>query len=327
MPCESPGIRTAQPYFGCGVYHPRHRAEESCFKKWTKEEPVMECILCGNDSWEIVFEYDSPDKYESWVGITDVKRAWKRCDGCGFYQHERNYPLSNLDVIYENGYRDRGLNGESIEESFSRISRIPESENAKRVEWVIRNGVPDTLLDIGSGIGIFPYVMKENGASVWCNEINSDSIRFINSLGIKCTKALPFHTDFSLVSLIHVLEHMEEPKEFLTHIKPLVRPKGSLYVEVPSASEFYTLDKYHDAFNSCHTVFFDLSTLEKTLHSCGYRVHDISELHYPQRNRTRVVAIGVKRTPRVPASGRREHQPLPNQGPQPVVQRHLRTLL
>ncbi len=254
----------------------------------------MKCILCDNNSWEVVFEYNTPDKYEKCVGITDIMRTWKRCNNCGLYQQQRNYPLSVLQVIYESDYRSKELTGESIEEAFERISKIPDSENSKRIEWATRNGVPDTLLDIGSGLGIFPYAMRNKGTSVLCTEINCDSRKFINSLGIKCVKELPFNIKFSMVSLIHVLEHMENTKEFLINVKPLLRSKGNLFIEVPSASEFEILDKHHDVFNSCHTVFFNTATLEKIINLCGYGVHDMSELHYSQRNLTSVVAMCEK---------------------------------
>jgi 2-polyprenyl-3-methyl-5-hydroxy-6-metoxy-1,4-benzoquinol methylase len=154
--------------------------------------------------------------------------------------------------------------------------------------------VPDTLLDIGSGLGVFPYAMRNKGTSVWCTEINYDSRKFINSLGIKCVKELPFYTKFGMVSLIHVLEHMKNPKEYLIDLKPLLQSRGNLFIEVPSASEFEILEKHHDVFNSCHTVFFNTAALEKMLKLCGYTVCDMDELYYPQRNLTSLVVLCEK---------------------------------
>lgn len=126
----------------------------------------MACIICGShNNSKKVWDYFEPDKYEQYVGIDRIKRRWQQCGGCGIYRQYRNYKIEILSEIYKNGYRDKRFRGETIDNAFNRIMLIPleSSENKQRVEW-LKDVLPmteGTMLDIGSGIGVFPFLMKD----------------------------------------------------------------------------------------------------------------------------------------------------------------------
>jgi len=253
----------------------------------------MKCKVCGSNGWLNNSLVKEPDKYEKWMGITDVRRCWRKCLGCGLWHHRRNYSLANLEKIYEDGYRHPDFRGETIKEAFERIMNIPNSENTKRVEWLTDTwDWPDTLLDIGSGLGVFPYMMSDH-ISVRCVESNNDSIEFIKSLVIPCTKDMP-DKKFDMISIVHVLEHIEDPVEFLAGLHGSLKPDGKLFIEVPDAIEFERLIPTSDEFNSCHTHFYDVSTLCRVLARSVYNVTDIHMEHYKERNLHRIMMICQK---------------------------------
>ena len=252
----------------------------------------MKCVLCGSTAFAPKHYYGEPDKYEKWVDLTEIKRCWKICLQCGIYQQERNYSLKDLEKIYENGYRHPDFRGETIKEAFIRIMDISDSENDARVKWLTDViGVPETMLDIGSGIGVFPYKMKEIGATVWCTEENIYSLEFINDLGIKCIKGIPYYAKFDLVSIVHVLEHIEDPVGFLKGLHKIIQTNGKLFIEVPDAEAFDRLDPNHDDFNSCHVCSYDVSALCRVLAVAGFNVKDIHRVFYPERKLSRIMAI------------------------------------
>ena len=77
----------------------------------------------------------------------------------------------------------------TVAEEFKRIKINPYSENRQRVNQLLKDGVlkPGKALDIGSGLGIFPYSIMPYFKDVSCIEPNPDSAKFINNeLGIKC---------------------------------------------------------------------------------------------------------------------------------------------
>ena len=257
----------------------------------------MNCIICNNEVGDSVFRYDKPDKYEEWMGIIDVLRGWYKCDCCGFYQSWRDYPLADLQKIYTEGYRDPKFRGETIRETYEKIMNLPleNSENAERFKWFIHHITQKTgcnVLDIGSGLGVWPDVLDKAGYNVWCMENNKESIDFIrNELKIKCVDELPTYAKFDIITCLHVLEHIEDPKSFLASIKVMMKNGGELFIEVPDAVEFRYLEKDNNEFSSDHVWFFDLSTLNRLAESCGFEIIHAYRSYYKERQLSRVLTI------------------------------------
>ena len=150
----------------------------------------------------------------------------------------------------------------------------------------------ESVLDIGSGIGVFPALLRDMGLTVWATERNKQSQVFmLDVLDITCSKYLPTSEKWDVVSMVHLLEHFEDPFPILADVRPILKSDGKLFIEVPSASEFDMLDQDNDEFSACHCSFFNANTLTKTLNKAGYEVQDVEELHYPDRNLKRLLAI------------------------------------
>lgn len=265
----------------------------------------MICKLCGDTRMLKVRQVNKPDKYEMYVGISaPVCRSWYRCLSCGLYnQLHRTYPLDELMPIYTNGYRDEDFRDETLDETFRKIRDLPpqESENRYRVRWLLqRIHGKHSLLDIGSGFGIFPYTMKWHGFDVTCLEPNKASAAFINGkLKMICHNAffedaVKWLPKCKVVSAIHVLEHTKDPEGFLKDIGHVMQPEGLLFLEVPDAEEFSTLPEDHDEFNSTHLYFFDVSTLFRLVEYAGFRVRDIHRVHHKTRDLKRILLVGDK---------------------------------
>ena len=252
----------------------------------------MACVICGShNNAKKLFEYFEPDKYEKYVGIERIRRKWMQC-GCGVCRQYRNYHIEILSDIYKTGYRAKSFRGETIENAFNRLMLLPleRSENKQRVEW-LQDVLPmteGTMLDIGSGIGVFPYLMKKEW-DVTCVEENQDSILFINSkLDIPCVEQVTEEV-FDLVTLVHVMEHIEDLPGFLGKIYK--HAHEFLFMEVPDADEFNYLPKSHDEFNSCHEWFFTMPTLTKLLEDNGFTVMNAARKYYDERQLSRLLVL------------------------------------
>lgn len=240
-------------------------------------------MICRNQDFTRKLVTNTPDKYEKYQGLKNIKREWRRCAGCHFYYQVRNYPLKKLEEIYRNGYRHAAFRGETISEAFKRTSR---SENNLRVDFLKKTiGLEGKkVLDIGSGIGIFPESIK-TVCDVECVEENDLSIDFIRKdLGMVCHTGIP-DKKFDLVTLIHVLEHIEKPDDFLKHVHEVCE---KIFVEVPDHIEFSFLPLTHDEFNSCHLWFFNVQCLRKLLERNGFEVTHYRLPSYRERNLDRI---------------------------------------
>lgn len=261
------------------------------------------CMFCDGAMYEAV-KYASPDKYEQLCGIKDVERSWVICRNCGWAISKRNYDTGELEKVYLDSYRDKDFRGESVSESFDRIWNLPDwkSENRVRFDWFSDN-VKDRLgdvLDIGSGFGVWPYMLNIHGWDVTCVEPNQECAKFITKvLRLDCYGGF-FGADvvgaYDIVSLVHILEHMDDPVGFLKDLKRLMKPWSEIFIEVPDSSEFLYLDKTHDEFNSCHIVFFNMKTLVWAMELAGFTVIDIHRQHYNNRKLTRLMAVGRNET-------------------------------
>jgi 2-polyprenyl-3-methyl-5-hydroxy-6-metoxy-1,4-benzoquinol methylase len=259
----------------------------------------MDCLLCGSDNFSQVFSYTTADKYEKWCRLNGMIRFWNKCSRCGMYQAWHSYDPDELAPVYKEGYRNAGFRGETVEEVFNKILRLPkeESENLYRAEW-FKNHIGfgnGTVLDIGSGFGIWPWTLDSMSWKVQCIEPNKESCAFINdSLGIPCHLGFFSHgldQLWDVVSVVHVLEHIKNIGTFLDKIYDALRSDGRLFIEVPDACEFSYLPKEHDEFNSCHLYFFDLSTLSRLLERHKFSIMDAHRVHYEKRNLSRIMAL------------------------------------
>ena len=254
----------------------------------------MKCLICEKDDWRVIHSYDKPDKYEKWMGIDNVQRSWEQCP-CGFYQSRRNYPIEDLQKIYTNGYRDKGFRCKSIYEAYQHIRNLPsgESENEVRVDDFMYHFKDVSVLDVGSGLGVFPKRLKEEGFEVRCVEPNKESQWLINEfLDIKCESNLPEGVKFDGVTLIHVLEHIVDPVPFLEKIRKVVNK--ILYIEVPDAAEFGVLKKEHNEFSSDHVYFYNTASLYEIIKRAGFKVDDWFYSDYKERGLTRLTMICKK---------------------------------
>ena len=96
-----------------------------------------------------------------------------------------------------------------------------------------------SILDIGSGTGYFPYTMKQAGWDVAGVEINDSAREFSRTkfgLNIIKPEAIKGLTDesFDCISLWHVLEHLEDPENYMEEIKRLLKPGGTCLIALPN---------------------------------------------------------------------------------------------
>jgi SAM-dependent methyltransferase len=257
----------------------------------------MICQNCYNNIHSVVFKYDAPDKYEKLSGITEVERQWLECGMCGHYQSERSYQSEKL--TYEK-YRNRDFRGKGIEEEFESIMALPNRarENFARICWlshVFPNKI-DRVLDVGSGLGVFPYELRNFGCDVKCVEINKESVDFLCKLGLECVEpGENLKSCFDMVTMVHVLEHIEHPCLFLSDYSRCLTHNGKLFIEVPDAIEFGLLPKSHDEFNSCHFHFYTVPSLASIVERSGFVVKKIERCFHGARNLYRIRLLAEKR--------------------------------
>ena len=259
------------------------------------------CLLCGDKRFIKIFSYQEPDRYEHAIGVKarGYFRHWVRCLNCSFYYSVYSRPRNFINKIYQSVYRDCAASWrkETAEEIFRKIIALPKrkSETKQRVAW-IKNAIgkawdnslakqpkaPFAFLDIGGGAAIFAHEFKDQ---LWKPYITDPAT---NNSFVKTKLHIPliqnfyqpgqFRKKFTFISLIYVLEHLENPITILKKIRKDLTEKSVLYIEVPDSIAFRLKPKDDDIFNACHLWMFDPETLTRLLKECGFEILALKRL-------------------------------------------------
>jgi 2-polyprenyl-3-methyl-5-hydroxy-6-metoxy-1,4-benzoquinol methylase len=211
-------------------------------------------MICSNENYEIVLE-------------TKGYKLFK-CLSC--------------DLIFARQNEQKKLNGEGL------YANYYQKENASRfgsmVEWVIKifrflrayrifilRPRSKSILDIGSGRGWMLYFLKKyfQYARVAGTQISPNAYKFSKEklkleIYDKDLLGLSFKGKFDVITILHVLEHVENAELYVERISALLNDKGLLFIEVPNfnswtrkltAGYWLALDLKH------HLTFFTSSSL------------------------------------------------------------------
>lgn len=125
-----------------------------------------------------------------------------------------------------------------------RVYEFVKSFNMKRKVQLATDGLPvGTMLDIGCGVGDFLSAMAEKSWKITGIEPSDDARALAQKkLGITLLKpqessTLPDHS-FDLITLWHVLEHVDDLHFQLSEIKRLLKPNGRLLLALPNFKSF-----------------------------------------------------------------------------------------
>jgi len=112
----------------------------------------------------------------------------------------------------------------------------------KRLDKLKRFRSGGRLLDVGCGEGLFLHLAKEHGWQVSGTEISSYAAGYAsNSLNVDIFYGEILYAGFpgdffDVVTMWHVLEHVKDPKAYLTEVRHILKPEGLLVIAVPNVN-------------------------------------------------------------------------------------------
>jgi len=132
------------------------------------------------------------------------------------------------------------------------------------------------VLDVGSGGGEFAYLLQSLGHEVTGVEPNRGYAGFAaGQYGLDIRRGMLDEVDlepggWDLVTVWHVLEHMEDPAAVLRKLRGALRPGGLLVVEVPNVEA--TCQSPRGTFHEAHIFSFGIPTLSRLGEKAGFHV-------------------------------------------------------
>lgn len=254
------------------------------------------CEYCESSRRELVFDYTAPPPGETRFPSLENKNYHRqifRCETCGHFTSECGMDISGLyDEEYVNAtYKD----DDGVRQTFERIIRLPseKSDNAGRVERVCAfadsyfpAGTERRLLDIGAGLAVFPWGMKQRG---WdCTALDPDpraadharNVAGVKSICADFLRNAPTER-YPLVTLNKVLEHVPDPVDMLRRAGGLLAEPGVLYIEVPDGEVACSEGAGREEFFLEHFQIFSAASLALLARHAGLKVLALQRLREP----------------------------------------------
>jgi 2-polyprenyl-3-methyl-5-hydroxy-6-metoxy-1,4-benzoquinol methylase len=231
------------------------------------------CHVCGSEDQVIIRAYEKLNRVTSDCQICRPNGQLTVCCACGTVQKpitrlwldEVNQIYINYDIYHQ------GKGAEQpVFETFGQVMARSERILKKLVAVV---DIPDKgrLLDIGCGNGSFlrAFGRIRPEWSLAGTELNDKYIQSVMSIpGIeKLYNCDPCDVEgkFDLISMIHVLEHVVNPYEYLEHLQNKLAPNGLMLIEVPNY-----LKNPFDLLIADHATHFQVESITNLLKCSGW---------------------------------------------------------
>jgi 2-polyprenyl-3-methyl-5-hydroxy-6-metoxy-1,4-benzoquinol methylase len=210
-----------------------------------------------------------------------------RCAACGcVFQH----PLPDDSILagyYPQGYwwSEDPQAGGTVSRLFHRLERIYRefvvTDHVRFLDFCCRKNVAGErlLLDIGCGGGTFLHVARSRGfvphgmdASARAVEIAGRQYGYPVRQGEIGSRVWDDYR-FDFITMFHVLEHLRDPRQGLLFAGKLLKPTGTLIVQVPNISSIQARlfgIRWHGLDVPRHVVNFSPKALGLLLNEAGY---------------------------------------------------------
>ena len=205
-----------------------------------------------------------------------------KCVSCKTVYLRERMMLEDMEKFYETVEKERPehitpLDAESI-------VRSPMRREYFMNEILEHIGAKGELLDVGCAYGAFLKLAEERGFQPFGLELSKNNVKYIKEIlgieakSIQLTKANLEPERFSVVSIMHVLEHMPNPKECLQTIYRVLKHGGLFCGMVPNIESFCS-EAMKDNWNwldpEWHYVHYSVTTLTKHLENSGFTIKRI----------------------------------------------------
>jgi 2-polyprenyl-3-methyl-5-hydroxy-6-metoxy-1,4-benzoquinol methylase len=177
---------------------------------------------CGARTYRLVL-----DGTYNRVGYTGYRFRIYRCNACGL---ARTDPMPDVEIYAREEY--------SVDKPFAQTTSDVWSEGIGA--YVAQfSEKPGRVLDIGSHTGNLHDPLTKRGYEVTGIDIDPEAVQIAQRAGRNVLLTDLFDagfepSSFDVVTMIHTLEHLDDPTRVVQEIARVLRPGGLLFINVPN---------------------------------------------------------------------------------------------
>ena len=249
------------------------------------------CRFCKSNK-ALIKQFNRPPKGETNFGFLPYSRSLWQCTGC---QHITNKHNFNIDTTFYKKTYQRTTYKEKARSRFTELMSLPreQSDNRQRVNFIdnfwndTQKNKEKSCLDVGSGLGVFPAVLKELNWDCVAIEPDPEACEIIREqIGIEvlsgdlieCQKI----GEFNLICFNKVLEHTQNPKEMLLQSTSHLKSGGLLYIELPDGeTALKESGPDREEFFVEHFDAYSRKSLELLMNSVRFKILTIDQVYEP----------------------------------------------
>lgn len=249
-------------------YHERRAAMEREFLAEARLDPSLlrarRCPACGGERVS--------ERFANEVGF-----SFARCAGDGTVYMDPAPTEEMLGRLYNDPAESFKHLGEELENN-TRVT----PRNEEDLEAILRMAPPELrggrLLDVGCAKGAF-LLTARRAFEVAGVELNGTTAQVARANGLHVVTGrlsdVPGSGEYSVVTMLQLIEHIADPRELLLETRRLLAPGGVLYLNTPaidSASFEYLRESHTHVASFAHVSLFSRRALATLADRAGFEL-------------------------------------------------------
>lgn len=217
------------------------------------------CLLCGRSAGSEPF----------------LDNVLRRCASCGFAWTTSSQEAVQGTELYDASYFDNG----GYRDYFKQLTQR-RYEAQRRLRWLTSTARPASLLEAGCAAGLFVDAARRAGIRATGVEPAEVCVRFATeqlNLPVRqgSFESIAASTRVEAVCAFHVLEHVEDPRKFMSRARSVLAPGGWLALEVPNIDSVAARRQghsWHGLQPAYHRWHFSPQSLSRLVEDYGFRI-------------------------------------------------------
>ncbi len=236
---------------------------------------LKKCIICKESSFKKLHffnETSGPKIYPLF-----------KCNNCGLIKpYPQPYNETNKKKIYQTKISEI-----NFDEDYK--AQLVHFDSYKKA--IKDYNITGSSLDIGCGKGHLIKISLERGLKAEGQEIDKQLTKALRKKGFKIhnTEVKKINSKYDLITMNHVLEHVDKLYEFMNHVNKILKKDGYFMIGVPYIYGIFPFIQrtswYGQGFGQ-HLNFFSIKSIKKLLEDHNFDIIKIEILtmnHVPVR--------------------------------------------